>query len=87
MLLGSLIIVNLKPTSESKTSEGSSRFPASWTYKVTGITGQLLGDNLSPSVPRMSGKLSAASQGVGYFDLNGTFTLLQAFEIPVTGSC
>jgi hypothetical protein len=69
-------------------SNGSQTTQATWTYTANNLTGDTLGTVLSPQWPRQqNGELNAATAGVGYYDVTGTFVLSIAYEYAPTGPC
>jgi hypothetical protein len=67
-------------------SNGTQTAAPTYTYTVKDVYGNTLGTAMAPQVARPDGAVAAASYGLGYFDASGTFRLLEAFEIPSTGS-
>lgn len=81
---GLLFVVNLTQTGGANGSQTTS---ATWTYNVTDLNGKSLGTNLSPRRPRALGTATAATMGMGYFDVTGVFYLAEAWETPGSGGC
>ncbi|QOV91074.1 hypothetical protein [Humisphaera borealis] len=72
--------------SQTGGSDGTGTTAPSYTYTVT-RNGVQLATGESPDVGRANGSYTAATLGIGYYDSDGEFQLLYAFEVPNTYEC
>lgn len=82
---GTIFAVTL--SEDGGTTNGSKTAAADLTYTATSLGGTQLGTGLSPWRTRGVGKITAATRGTGYIAVDGTFVLLEAFELPTIGGC
>lgn len=82
--IGGLIRVVLSSPSGSN---GTKTTAASYTYTVKDLEGISFGAGYAPEKSRPNGAVTAATQGIGYFNTSGTFVLYEAYELPGTGVC
>jgi hypothetical protein len=66
---------------------GTQTTASTWVYTATNKRGVVVGTSLSPAVGWRNGALTAATEGIGYFDSSGDFHLQVAFETSATGGC
>lgn len=83
---GGIFVVNL---AQSGGAEGTQTTAATYTYNVTSESGVALSASpMAPERPRIrKGRVTAATQGYGRFKGDGTFALVEAWEVFGSAGC